>query len=323
MQCRDFREIADSYLSDELLIETNHEVISHLEDCAECRREMSARREVRGTLRAAFANAPERQIRAEFGEQLKSQLKANALYSGRASLTGPLGWWSSGKPRRTLWLALAACLVFAGGFGLFVLRQKLATGHSAHDQVAGSHPAPNRSPQLGPRLAVDVAKMELAKSAVGDHRDCAIQFRLAEKTIDLDEAGRKYDAAYINLQKAVSSQVEGLPAQLEVVEAHSCVFASRRFAHLVLRYHGRIVSLLVTNLDSSNEAKATSSRSLSGSPHQAIAYSQIEGYQVSCFETARHAVFVVSDLPEGENLAVAEGLAPAVIAHLARTEIAI
>src|SRR6266853_4806047 len=78
MQCRDFREIADSYLSDELMIETNHEVISHLEGCAECRREMSARRELRGKLRAAFVNAPERQMRAEFGEQLKAQLKATA-----------------------------------------------------------------------------------------------------------------------------------------------------------------------------------------------------------------------------------------------------
>ena len=82
----------------------------------------------------------------------------------------------------------------------------------------------------------------------------------------------------------------------------------------MLRYHGRIVSLLVTNLSSGNEAKANSSRPLSGAQPQAIACSQIDGYQVSCFETARHAVFVVSDLPEGENLAVAEGLAPAVIA---------
>ena len=33
MRCEDFREIADSFLSDELLVETNHEVVRHLEDC--------------------------------------------------------------------------------------------------------------------------------------------------------------------------------------------------------------------------------------------------------------------------------------------------
>ena len=31
MQCREFRDIADSYLGNELIVETNHEVISHLE----------------------------------------------------------------------------------------------------------------------------------------------------------------------------------------------------------------------------------------------------------------------------------------------------
>jgi predicted anti-sigma-YlaC factor YlaD len=48
MQCREFREIADSYLSNELMVETNHGVIAHLEQCAECRQELKARRELRG-----------------------------------------------------------------------------------------------------------------------------------------------------------------------------------------------------------------------------------------------------------------------------------
>jgi hypothetical protein len=35
---------------------------------------------------------------------------------------------------------------------------------------------------------------------------------------------------------------------------------------------------------------------------------------------ARHAVFVVSDLPEGDNLALARALAPSVFAHIMLTE---
>jgi anti-sigma factor RsiW len=54
MQCREFREIADSYLSNELMVETNPRVIAHLEQCAECRQELKARRELRGKLREAF-----------------------------------------------------------------------------------------------------------------------------------------------------------------------------------------------------------------------------------------------------------------------------
>ncbi|NJM54427.1 MAG: hypothetical protein HC846_14250 [Blastocatellia bacterium] len=58
MNCRDFREIADSYLSDELAVETNHEVFQHLENCAKCRQELSSRREVREKLRFSLKTHP-------------------------------------------------------------------------------------------------------------------------------------------------------------------------------------------------------------------------------------------------------------------------
>ena len=36
----------------------------------------------------------------------------------------------------------------------------------------------------------DLANSELLKSAVGDHKDCAVHFRLAEKPLDLDRDAR-------------------------------------------------------------------------------------------------------------------------------------
>jgi hypothetical protein len=94
---------------------------------------------------------------------------------------------------------------------------------------------------------------------------------------------------------------------------HSCLYESRRFAHIVLKYHDRLVSFLVT--DATTEA-TPQSRSQS----QVIACSQFEGYQVSCFQTGRHAIFIVSDMPEGDNLALARALAPSVFAHITRVE---
>src|SRR2546422_5815691 len=79
MQCRDFREIADSYLSDELMIETNHDVLRHLESCADCRRELAARRELISKLRKGFQEVAKLQMRAEFAGILKSQLRETAL----------------------------------------------------------------------------------------------------------------------------------------------------------------------------------------------------------------------------------------------------
>ena len=51
MQCREFREIADTYLHDELLVETNIQVHSHMEHCADCRKEFGRRRELLTAIR--------------------------------------------------------------------------------------------------------------------------------------------------------------------------------------------------------------------------------------------------------------------------------
>lgn len=78
MLCRDFREIACSFLDDELLVETNHEVIRHLETCADCNRELAARREMRVKLRAAIAHAPELQMRDGFVERVRAQIRGQS-----------------------------------------------------------------------------------------------------------------------------------------------------------------------------------------------------------------------------------------------------
>src|SRR5258708_28116731 len=201
MQCREFREIADSYLGNELIVETNHEVISHLEDCAECRRELAARRQLRSQLREAFIKAPENQMPAEFAQRLSAQLHAYAL--GERNVTPVSRRHSSVMVRRASWLALAACLVLSVGFGLVLVRQR--SSQKGGQEVAGREPTPNYPPQLNPGIPVSIVKTELARDAVGDHRDCAVHFRLAEKPIDLEVAGRKYDPVYVNLTKALLS----------------------------------------------------------------------------------------------------------------------
>jgi len=315
MQCREFRDIADSYLGNELIVETNHEVISHLEHCSKCRCELAARRELRSQLREAFIKAPENQMPAEFAQRLSAQLHAHAL--GERNVTQVSGWHSSVMVRRVSWLALAACLLLAVGFGIVLVRQRMLSQRGTQD-LAGAEPTPSYPTQLNPGIPVTIVKTELAKDAAGDHRDCAVHFRLAEKPVDLEVAGRKYDPVYVNLTKAVLSDQGEVPLGAEFVEAHSCVFQGRRFAHIILRYHGRLVSFLVTEIGDSSEGKANAALASRGA--QVIACSQFEGYQVSCFQTVRHAVFIVSDLPEGDNLALARAVAPSVFAHITHAE---
>src|ERR1044072_421448 len=212
MQCRDFRELADSYLREELLIETNHDVIRHLETCADCRRELAARRELRIKLRVGFENASDLQMSAEFTGRLTAQLR-------------DAGFRRAGVPALR-YVAIAASLLIVAALGFILMQQRWRR------QTA----------------------VTLRASVVGDHRDCALDHRLEEKSIDLDDAGRKYDSAYINLVSAVMRDGK-LPSGVELVAAHSCVFKGRRFGHVILRYGGQLVSVLVTNMESQDRSE--------------------------------------------------------------------
>ena len=81
MNCHDVRDVADSFLSEELLTETNHEILRHLETCPSCRSEIDARRRLRGALRSAFNRAPELQPGAEFTGRLRDQLRQAARFA--------------------------------------------------------------------------------------------------------------------------------------------------------------------------------------------------------------------------------------------------
>ena len=298
MKCHDFREIADSYLSDQLLVETNHDMIRHLESCADCRRELAARRELRSRLRKAFELAPHLQINKEFANDLKIQLREIALHPSRSWVL-----------RRAGYIAVAASLVIVAALGYRAIQQRWRSQSPPPAVSSGVTPGDNSDRKVG---AASVLSAALAENAVGDHRDCALHHRLPEKPIDLGEAGRRFDRAYINLVNAVMAEGK-LPAGVELVGAHSCVFKGRRYGHVVLKYRGQLVSVLVTNIESQDQASSTEVK-------EPIADPQVDGFQLAHFETTRHAVYVVSGLTDAENLSIARAIEPSVSRHITDAE---
>jgi hypothetical protein len=260
VDCRETRELADAFLSDQLPAETTHEVVKHLETCPACRAEFDARRLLRTRLQNAIDTAADLAPDAEFLATLAARLRpsdAPRKITRRA-------WLESWMP------AAAALLALVGG------------GLVARDAWRRSHLA------------------ALAASAAGDHQNCAIKFNLAERPISLEEAAKRYDAAYAGLISLAPPR--GGPT---VLERHSCVFEGRRFGHVVLRYDGRIVSLLVT----SGDRIANSDPAIVQNPG---------ALHVASFDVGAHAVFVVSDLPESETLTIAQALADPVRRALER-----
>lgn len=105
MECRDVRPLAEAYLSEQLLVETTHALVAHLERCPACRTEFEAQRRLRATTRSAFERAPDLQVRPEFLDALTARL--------RGQFEAP-----SARPPWRSWLALAAGVVLAAGLGV-------------------------------------------------------------------------------------------------------------------------------------------------------------------------------------------------------------
>jgi anti-sigma factor RsiW len=69
--CRQMRELMDSYISGELTVESNHDVLRHLERCEACRSELARRERMSGLLIESFGAAPDA---TAFGARLAQAL---------------------------------------------------------------------------------------------------------------------------------------------------------------------------------------------------------------------------------------------------------
>jgi anti-sigma factor RsiW len=299
MECRRFEDLADSYLAEELLVETNHDLIRHLESCPACREELAARRQLRTVLRSAFTCAEDLRPSRDFDDRLRARLRQTLDRPARAQQAERARWFGIGRR----W-ALAASLVCAGALTLN------SVGGGWRPWPGDGWMAFNPTPPAGRAL------QEVAPFAAGDHEECAVNNRQPER-LALDEAGKKYDPAYVGLVAALQRDSVSGAQLVDVVGGHSCVFQGRRFGHVMVTHAGRLASVLVTNVTSVPKAGLPRLGSRETARRVNVC-APAAGFRVACFRAPEHAVFVVSDLGEQDNLALARSVAPSLQRHLAR-----
>ena len=289
MDCREFKQIVDSYISDELLVETNHEVLRHLENCADCRRELATRRALRIRFCQTIKSAAETRIDPAFMARVSSQLRESAT-------------------RMTVWDYLNTRIV-AVGFAcvLFASLGSLIWLNVSKRQETANLPVQSGEPG-GMQDAIRVAWSEMTTQAAGDHENCAVEFRLTEDPVSLDEAAVKYGAFNKDLDKTIATALNAVakgkaPDGIELLESHSCLYAGRRFAHIVFWQNKRIISVLVTDTDLPADNTEVQTAHFNGTLNAAG------------FHIGHHAVFVVSDLPDATNMTIARDLVPAIRLH--------
>jgi Putative zinc-finger len=288
-QCEMTRKYLDSYVDNELLVETNYQVLKHLESCKDCSEALQVRLRVKNHLREAVRGEA---VPAALWERIQRKLREDESH------VRPVASW-------TRWsLAAAALLVLCfGGWGVLHLLQfsggsglpsRLAQGQSVSDRV---------------RAILNIG--------VEDHVQCAIDEQFAKESYTPEQMAKEMGPDYMGL---VPFLTDKLPQDYKVPAAHKCEVNGREFVHLILKNQEGFLSLIITkkagvSFPAQDPLVKPDSRGVG--LHQ----DRLDGLQVAGFETREHLAFVVSGLGQMENSQIAAGLAPHVSGFLAKLEI--
>jgi anti-sigma factor RsiW len=121
-ECRTYRDLMDSYISGELTVESNHELLRHAERCEACRGELERRERTRALLIESFGAAPDAAaVTARIAQALDRE-------QDRRTSIGSMARWGS----------LAAALVLIAGASVWFSRpvDAAAFDDSVDDHIA-------------------------------------------------------------------------------------------------------------------------------------------------------------------------------------------
>jgi mycothiol system anti-sigma-R factor len=168
--CKKVRAYLDSYLNDELLVETTHEVLRHLEHCPACHEAMENRRRVKALLKAAVSKetAP-----ADLQEKIRKRIRKDAAPR-----------WSSW----TLVAAAAAVLIAVGILGLQAWKRTAATHTPAVAEAAGA---------------------QILEVGLKDHVHCALDAGFANREFTEAEMRERLGPQFFGLVAMVKDRLPG------------------------------------------------------------------------------------------------------------------
>jgi hypothetical protein len=289
--CERYRRFFDAYLDNELLVETNQDVLQHLNSCAECASMLEGRARTKQLVRDAVTR-----------EQAPPELVA--AWRSRLRTEQP-GFFAYNTVR---WGMAAAAVVLAAVIGVGSLQW-------AHIVQIGQDEG--AVPTLSARV------QELLRVGLVDHVHCAIVSQKWKQFISFDEmktstSRQALGPEFIDLVPAVETK---LGSEYRLVQGHRCVANHRQYVHLILTgKNGAIVSLVITekNNESFSQSDAVAVMRASGIP----IYRNRQGVlEVAGFESDKYLAYVVSNLDGATNLNIASLMAPVVYNHLHTLEL--
>jgi Putative zinc-finger len=284
--CENAQKYLDAYTNNELLVETNQEVLRHLETCKSCSEALQTRLRVKARLKEAVKSDG---VPAGLRERIQSALR-DENFSERK--TTPWAPWS---------LAAAAVLVMClGGWGTLHL-WKLHRTSSEMSQVSQD-------------LTLSEQIASVLRIGIGDHVHCVIDSHFDKEIMTPEQMAQAMGPDYSGLIPLLK---EKLPEGFVISAGHRCQVKGREFIHMVLKHEDQAVSLIITEKQgvSFPASKRVNSAGAQGvSLHQ----DRLDLLEAVGFETQSHLAFVVSSFDHKENFHLASELAPAVSGFLNR-----
>ena len=293
--CEKIRLYFDSYVDNELLVETNHDVLQHLESCEECRNVLSGLIRMKQAVRTAVER---REAPAELSESIQKAIRA----SGRRS-------FSASDLRRWPMIAAATIVLAFGGLLASRMRYLFDPFLSQRNRDALEF--------------ISLQAQEIMRVGLVDHIHCALLAKKWQQPVTLEAmrqatGDRALGPEFIGL---VSLVKEKSGENFHIVQGHRCFVNGREYVHVILTGPKQeILSLIVTEKtnETFSNADLASTHQVSDVPLYMSSQGQM---QVAGFETKHYLAYVISNLDRSGNLKVASSLAPSVYNFLRQLDV--
>jgi Putative zinc-finger len=280
--CEKTQKSLDTYADNELLVETNQEVLKHLESCPACSEALQLRLRHKARLKQAV-NAEV--VPASLRDRIQATIREESSVRSHQAV------W----PR---WPLAAAAVLLLSLSGLGTLQLWKFVRPSTESSVTA--------------LTLSEQIASVMKIGISDHIHCVIDFGYGKKTLTPEQMAQRMGPEYSELVPLLKTQ---LPQGFLISVGHRCQAGERQFVHMVLKQDDRTVSVIIT--EKQGISFPASSR-VSHLEAQGVALYQdrLQSLEAIGFETKKHLAFVVSSLEHRENFQIASGLAPTVSGFL-------
>jgi hypothetical protein len=274
----------DAYIDNELLVETNVDVLQHIQECRPCADELNARTALRNRVRAAGQTE---MVTPEFRVRVQQAVREEA------------------RPKRSrLWVQSVMAIAATGIAGVLISYQLGYLRWTAQSREAFIS-------SISQRVSYTM------RIGLGDHVHCAVFRKYPKEIPSAEQMTHDLGPEYKDLLPIVRNAV---PNEYTIVMAHQCQYHGRHFVHVALRGRSGLASLVITKRSEGEAFTRDTLVPALAHSNPALYQASVSRFALNSFETRAHLVYFISDLGAKRNVEMLTAMAGRVEEFLRRLE---